>query len=130
MRVEQWARVRGVAACGLRLGGWYAVVGLTAREVQVYVHGRVVRVPRALLELRAAPPRECTVVRGPLNAVRVPAGARDGYLVCPNCRSREFLPEGRPPVQRCARCNAAFPVARDGRARAPRPRTFYPRTTA
>jgi hypothetical protein len=109
----QWARLRRVAECGLRLGAWYPVVGLTAGEVQVRVHGKLARVPRTLLELRAAPPGEWTVVRGPLNALRVPAGARDGYLVCPNCRSRQSLPDDGRGTERCGRCNAAFPVAWD-----------------
>lgn len=114
MRTSQWARLRSAAAGTLRLGAWYPVEALSAGEVRVLVHGRLERVPRALLELREQPPREWTVVRGPFNAVRVPVSAREGYVVCPNCRQREPIPEGRPATKRCGRCNGAFAVAWDG----------------
>lgn len=107
----RWARLRHAADCGLRLGAWYPVAALSASEVRVYVRGQLVRVPRTLVELRTAPPGEWTVVRGPFNAARVPASAREGYVVCPNCRHREPLPEERPAVLRCARCNTAARVA-------------------
>ncbi|MGH7751382.1 MAG: hypothetical protein ACREN5_01085 [Gemmatimonadales bacterium] len=71
------------------------------------------KLPRSLLELRVAPPCEWTVVRGPLNAARVPAGARDGYVVCPNCRHRDPLPDARVSTTRCPRCNEVFTVAWD-----------------
>src|SRR6267154_2980678 len=105
MRTSRWARLRAATAGKLRLGAWYPVEAVTASEVRVQVHGRLERVPRALVELRDDPPREWTVVRGPFNAVRVPASVREGYMVCPNCRQREPLPEGRPATKRCARCN-------------------------
>ena len=107
----RWARLRRPAECGLRVGAWYPVAALSATEVRVYVRGQLVRVPRTLVELRTAPPGEWTVVRGPFNAARVPASAREGYLVCPNCRHREPIPEERPAVRRCARCNTAAAVA-------------------
>ena len=107
----RWARLRRPADCGLRVGAWYPVAALSATEVRVYVRGQLVRVARTLVELRTAPPGEWTVVRGPFNAARVPASARDGYLVCPNCRYREPIPEERPAVRRCARCNTAAAVA-------------------
>ncbi len=120
MRVIQWARLHSFATGGLRLGAWYPVVALTAREAQVRVRGRLAQVPRSLLEFRVAPPREWTVVRGPLNAARVPVGVREGYLVCPNCRHRDSLPDTRVPTTRCPQCNEAFTVAWD---------EAYPRTT-
>ena len=107
----RWARLRRPADCGLRVGAWYPVAALSATEVRVYVRGQLVRVARTLVELRTAPPGEWTVVRGPFNAARVPSGARDGYLVCPNCRHREPIPEERPAVRRCDRCNTAAAVA-------------------
>src|SRR5439155_1383541 len=58
MRVVRWARLQSAAPCGLRLGAWYPVTGLTAREAQVQVRGRVLMVPRSLLELRTTPPLE------------------------------------------------------------------------
>jgi hypothetical protein len=116
MRTSRWARLRSVAAGKLRLGAWYPVEVVSARDVSVLVHGRVERVARALVELREQPPREWTVVRGPFNAARVPASAREGYVVCPNCRHREPIPEGRPAITRCGRCNGAFAVAWEGEA--------------
>ena len=109
--VVRWARLRRSADCGLRVGAWYPVAALSATEVRVYVRGQLVRVPRMLVELRTAPPGEWTVVHGPFNAARVPASAREGYIVCPNCRHREPIPEERPAVQRCARCNTAAAIA-------------------
>jgi len=109
--VVRWARLRRPADCGLRVGAWYPVAALSATEVRVYVRGQLVRVARTLVELRTAPPGEWTVVRGPFNAARVPASARDGYIVCPNCRHREPIPEERPAIRRCARCNTAAAVA-------------------
>lgn len=109
--VVRWARLRRPADCGLRLGAWYPVAALSATEVRVYVRGRLVRVARTLVELRTAPPGEWTVVHGPFNLARVPSSARDGYLVCPNCRHREPIPDERPAVRRCERCNTAAAVA-------------------
>ncbi len=109
--VVRWARLRRSADCGLRVGAWYPVAALSATEVRVYIRGQLVRVPRTLVELRTAPPGEWTVVHGPFNAARVPASAREGYIVCPNCRHREPIPEERPAVRRCARCNTAAAVA-------------------
>jgi hypothetical protein len=113
MRVVRWARLQAHAACGLRLGAWYPVTGLTAREAQVQVRGRVVTVARSLLELRSVPPQQWTVVPPGVDPTRPLAGRRDGYVVCPSCRHREATPESRVPTLRCARCNAAFTVGWD-----------------
>ena len=109
--VVRWARLRRPADCGLRVGAWYPVAALSATEVRVDVRGQLIRVARTLVELRTAPPGEWTVVHGPFNAARVPSSARDGYMVCPNCRHREPIPEERPAVRRCERCNTAAAVA-------------------
>src|SRR5439155_15241948 len=103
MRVVRWARLQSAATCGLRLGAWYPVTGLTAREAQVQVRGRMVMVPRSLLELRATPSQEWTVVPPRVDPTRPLAGGRDGYVVCPNCRHRDTLPEARVAKLRCAR---------------------------
>lgn len=113
MGKPRWARLRSAAAGKLRLGAWYPVESVTATEVRVQVHGRLERVARALVELREEPPQEWTVVRGPFNAVRVPVSAREGYVVCPNCRQREPIPESRQATKRCSRCNGAFAIAWD-----------------
>ena len=102
MAIASWARLLGVSACGLRRGAWYKVVARSATDVQLQVHRGVARVPRALLELRDKPPTEWTVVPA--------AGARDSYVVCPNCRARQPLPDRPLTIARCPRCNEAFAV--------------------
>lgn len=114
MRVAQWARLQTPARCGLRWGAWYPVTGLTAREVQLWVRGRTLAVSRALLELRSTPPLEWTVART--------KDASDPYLVCPSCRHRARLPDGRVATLRCPRCNELFTIAWDDRPSKPAPR--------
>jgi len=114
MRVAQWARLQTPARCGLRWGAWYPVTGLTAREVQLWVRGRSLAVSRSLLELRSTPPREWTVARN--------KDASDPYLVCPSCRHRARLPDGRVATLRCPRCNELFTIAWDDRPSKPIPR--------
>jgi len=111
MSAVHWVRLWTSERCGLRLGGWYRATALTAREAHVSVRGQLVKVSRALLEVRVTPPSEWTVVRHPRAATRMGGGVRDGYLVCPNCRHRDPLPETRIPRTRCTRCNEVFPVA-------------------
>src|SRR5216683_2491873 len=115
MRVVRWARLEACATCGLRLGAWYPVTGLTAREAQVQVRGRMVMVPRSLLELRVTPPQDWTVVPPGVGPTRLLAGGRDGYVVCPNCRNRDTLPAVRVAKLSCARCNDVFTIASDDR---------------
>src|SRR5881628_1399215 len=103
MRVVSWGRLQAYATCGLRLGAWYPVSALTAREAHVQLRGRLLIVPRSLLELRAAPPQAWTVVPPGVDSTRPLAGRRDGYVVCPSCRHREATPELRVPTLRCAR---------------------------
>jgi len=110
MTAIQWVRLSTSAKCGLRLGAWYRADALTAREAHVSVRGRLVTVPRSLLEIRLTPPTEWTVVSA-LPAAPLAGGGRDGYLVCPNCRYRDALPESRVPKTRCTRCNEVFPIA-------------------
>ena len=118
MRVAQWARLQTPARCGLRWGAWYPVMGLTPREAQLWVRGRALVVARSLLELRSTPPREWTVARTPT--------ASDPYLVCPSCRHRAHLPDGRVATLRCPRCNELFTIAWDDRATEPAPRATTP----
>ena len=108
MRVAQWARLHTPARCGLRWGAWYPVMALTPREAQLWVRGRAVVVARSLLELRSTPPREWTVAR-----TAGAAGVADEYLVCPSCRYRAHLPDGRVATMRCPRCNELFAIAWD-----------------
>ena len=118
MRVAQWARLHTPARCGLRWGAWYPVMGLTPREAQLWVRGRALAVARSLLELRSTPPREWTVAR--------PKDASDPYLVCPSCRHRAHLPDGRVATLRCPRCNELFTIAWDDRATEPASRATTP----
>ena len=118
MRVAQWARLQTPARCGLRWGAWYPVMGLTPREAQLWVRGRALVVARSLLELRSTPPREWTVARTP--------AASAPYLVCPSCRHRAHLPDGRVATLRCPRCNELFTIAWDDRATEPAPRATTP----
>ena len=111
MSVMSWARLQVRTPCGLRLGAWYPVIGLSARDAQVQVRGRLVVMSRSLLELRTMPPQQWTVVPPGVDPRRPLAGARDGHLVCPSCRHRETMPEFRVPTLRCARCNGAFAIA-------------------
>ena len=105
MHAAQWARLQTPARCGLRWGAWYPVMGLTPREARLWVRGRAIAVARSLLELRNTPPREWTVART--------AQESDPYLVCPSCRHRAHLPDGRVSTMRCPRCNELFPIAWD-----------------
>jgi len=118
MRVAQWARLQTPARCGLRWGAWYPVMGLTPREAQLWVRGRALAVARSLLDLRSTPPREWTVAR--------PKDASDPYLVCPSCRHRAHLPDGRVATLRCPRCNELFTIAWDDRATQPASRATTP----
>ena len=114
MRVSQWARLQTPARCGLRWGAWYPVMALTPREVQLWVRGRNIPVARSLLEFRSTPPREWTVART--------KDASDPYLVCPSCRHRALLPDGRVATLRCPRCNELFTIAWDDHSTKPAPR--------
>lgn len=100
MAMANWARLLGVSAHGLRRGAWYKVLARSATDVRLQVHRGVAQVPRTLLELRDTPPTEWTVVPA--------AGAHDSYVVCPNCRARQPLPDTHLTVARCPRCNEAF----------------------
>jgi hypothetical protein len=111
MRVAQWARLKEPARTGLRWGAWYPVMALTPREVQLWVRGRNIAVPRSLLEFRGTPPREWTIARTEKSV--------DPYLVCPGCRHRAHLPDTQVASLRCPRCNELFAIAWDSRASGP-----------
>src|SRR6266699_2239744 len=106
MRSAQWARLQEPARCGLRWGAWYPVMGLTPREARLWVRGHAMVVARSLLELSNTQPHEWTVAR--------PANGAEPYVVCPSCRHRAHLPDGRSRTLRCPRCNQLFTIAWDG----------------
>src|SRR5213079_3170884 len=87
MRIAQWARLQEPARCGLRWGAWYPVMGLTPREARLWVRGHAMVVARSLLELSNTQPHEWTVARS--------ANGAEPYVVCPSCRHRAHLPDGR-----------------------------------
>ncbi len=50
-QVQYWARVRAGMDCPLRRGAWYRVVELTAGDTVLEVNSRLLRVPRAFLQI-------------------------------------------------------------------------------
>jgi hypothetical protein len=108
----RWGRLRADVRYPLRRGAWYRITEVTSAEVVVEVNRRMLPVPRPLVELADAPPRRWTVVERPADAVRMPEGWGDRYLVCPSCRHRSPL-HGRPQSMRCPRCYGLFPIAWD-----------------
>ena len=94
--VQYWARVRAGMDCPLRRGAWYRVVELTPEETVLEVNSRLLRVPRAFLQiLPLRPPLWSLVRRRPDDAP--PAPEEDGkYAVCPNCCERSPLIDSAP----------------------------------
>ena len=107
--VQYWARVRAGMDCPLRRGAWYRVVQLAPRETTLDVNSRLLRVPRAYLQiLPLRPPMWSLVSRRPDEADPV---AEDGkYAVCPNCCERSPLIDASP-TMRCRRCGAVAAIA-------------------
>ncbi len=81
-------------------------MGLTPREARLWVRGHAMVVARSLLELSNTQPHEWTVAR--------PTNGAEPYVVCPSCRHRAHLPDGRTRTLRCPRCNQLFTIAWDG----------------
>src|SRR5690349_5453020 len=108
----RWARPKVASPYPLRRGAWYPVTRVVKDDVDVDVHGKLVSVPRSVIELVDTPPRRWTVVPRPPNAVLLPANWGAQYVVCHNCRHRAPL-SGAPPAMRCPRCNELFPIAWD-----------------
>lgn len=109
----QWARLSTPVDCPLRRGAWYRVVSLTRLEAVVSVEGASISVARPFVEVRSVPPRDWTIVRPVLASRRVPDALESGYVVCPNCRTREVLPFAHVAKLRCPRCNELSPIAWD-----------------
>src|SRR5437016_12491971 len=66
-QVQYWARVRAGMDCPLRRGAWYRVVDLTPGDTVLEVNSRLLRVPRAFLQILPLPPH---VVAHPSQARR------------------------------------------------------------
>ncbi len=106
----QWARLKGVANCGLRRGAWYRVLELTPRDAVLEVQRKPLSLPRHSLQFLSVPPYTWTVVAQPHDARGLAAAWGGTYVVCPSCRNRAPL-KGSPQRLRCPRCNGLFRVA-------------------
>lgn len=121
--IEAWARLKTAADVPIRLGAWYRVVSHTALEAVLSVEGgKSIAVPRPYLDIRAAPPREWTVLRSEAVPLQAPELFRLGYIVCPGCQKRVPLPAAELADQMCPRCNNTFPIAWNERYPADRSR--------
>src|SRR5881628_658214 len=58
-QMQYWARVRAGMDCPLRRGAWYRVVELTPGDTVLEVNSRLLRIPRAFLQI--LPRRPCAV---------------------------------------------------------------------
>src|SRR5438128_825554 len=102
--VQYWARVRAGMDCPLRRGAWYRVVELTPGETVLEVNSRLLRVPRAFLQiLPLRPPMWSLVRRRPDDAA--PAAEDGKYAVCPSCCERSPVVDSASTL-RCRRCGA------------------------
>src|SRR6266516_2226732 len=97
-QVQYWARVRAGMDCPLRRGAWYRVVELNGGDTVLEVNSRLLRVPRAFLQiLPLRLPMWSLVRRRPDEAA--PTSEDGRYAV--SARSR---PPG------CRRCSAVFAI--------------------
>lgn len=114
MRTQRWARLHSELDVKIRRGAWYRVLELGPRDAVLEVNRHPVRVPRQYLRLSHQPPLAWAVVPRPSRSPRMPPSWGEAYVVCPACRERAPLLEGRPPGQRCQRCNGYFEIAWQG----------------
>ena len=110
MRGQEWARLRPGIEGKIRRGAWYRVLKLGPVHAVLEVNRKPTPVPRASLTFAAHPPLAWSVVPRPTQSPRMPQSWGEIYLVCPACRERVQLLEGRPATQRCARCNGLFEI--------------------
>ena len=113
MRGHQWARLREGSDLKIRRGAWYRVLRLATRDAVIEVNRQPTTVPRTDLVFAAQPPLAWAVVPRSTPSPRLPDSWGDAYLVCPACRERSQLLEGRPASQRCRRCNGLFEIRWD-----------------
>ena len=108
-QVQYWARVRAGMDCPLRRGAWYRVVELSPGDTVLEVNSRLLRVPRAFLQiLPLRPPMWSLVRRRPDEAA--PTSEDGRYAVCPSCCERSPVVDSAPTL-RCRRCGAVFAIA-------------------
>ena len=106
---QYWARVRARTDSPLRRGAWYRVVELTAVEAVLDVNNRLLRMPRALLQIMPLRPPLWSVVPRSSNGTDRAAGSGQ-YGVCPSCCNRAPL-DASTPTMRCSRCGAVSAIA-------------------
>src|SRR5438309_11288135 len=108
-QVQYWARVRAGMDCPLRRGAWYRVVELSPGDTVLEVNSRLLRVPRAFLQiLPLRLPMWSLVRRRPDEAA--PTSEDGRYAVCPSCCERSPVVDSAPTL-RCRRCGAVFAIA-------------------
>jgi hypothetical protein len=100
-----WARVYSAVARThskiLRQGVWYPVMkDDTPDRLAIDIGGRVVDVPRKVVELRTRKPTHFSVI---IRHDSTAASMGKRYAVCPNCASRETL-FGKPDSRSCPTC--------------------------
>jgi hypothetical protein len=109
----QWARLTADVDIKIRRGAWYKVLRLGPLEAVLDVNRKPTPVPRQYLRLTPQPPQAWSLVQRPSRSARLPQSWGQVYAVCPNCRERAPLLEGRPANQRCHKCNGFFAIAWD-----------------
>ena len=95
MAPHQWARLQSDVNVKLRRGAWYRILRLGAQDAVVEVNRQPVPVSRQLLQIVTTPPVRWTVVPAPRRTTRFPPTWGERYAVCPSCRDRAPLDEGR-----------------------------------
>src|SRR5213080_4052187 len=96
--VQYWARVRAGMDCPLRRRAWYRVVELSTGDTVLEVNSRLLRVPRAFLQiLPLRPPMWSLVRRRPDEAA--PTSEDGRYAVCPSCCERSPVVDSAPTLR-------------------------------
>ena len=109
MSEVQWARVQGDVNWRLRRGAWYRIATLTEDQALLEVNRQRVAVPRATLQIAAAPPQYWSIVPRPADAKSLAAQWGEKYAVCPRCRNRAQVKQMQQTL-RCPRCEQTFRV--------------------
>src|SRR5438876_10914221 len=102
--VQYWARVRAGMDCPLRRGAWYRVVELSAGDTVLEVNSRLLRVPRAFLQILPLRLHMWSLVRRRHDKAD-PTSDDGRYAVCPRWCARRRVGDSAP-TQRCRRCGA------------------------
>lgn len=109
-QLQYWARVRARTSSPLRRGAWYRVAELGPADVLLEVNHRMLRVPRAMMQVLPLRPPVWSVVPRPPGADLAPGRLGGHYAVCPRCCDRAPVRPGAVSM-RCPGCGAAFAIA-------------------